>query len=298
MLCGKHSTTMQTWIISRLILQEISTTQNQHREEFCAIRKSHVCANKLDVQETDFSLTQLHRSGNNFSWCRLTHGRYSRSHSLGFGDWSISFRTEQDWTTQGRTPRKPVAGYRAKHSQPAPIQAHQRHFNWHWPHSIQHNAFWCWCHVVCLWGQWGGSKWFSKVEVPQWDMYNVPTELLWIGCLTVLIWTPRSKSVTLTPNINSQTSWPKGISRVMSGIICFICSVLAISALFAAPKVSAWSAALRWRKEFRNRKKEKGQVATSSVGCIFLSYVDKFFCRFESDCIKKSGDVWSFWETQ
>ena len=31
----------------------------------------------------------------------LRYGRYSRSHSLGFGDWNISFRTKQDWTTQG-----------------------------------------------------------------------------------------------------------------------------------------------------------------------------------------------------
>ena len=32
----------------------------------------------------------------------------------------------------------------------------------------------------------------------------------------------------------------------------------AISALFAAPKISAWLAALRWQKEFRNKKKDKG----------------------------------------
>ena len=49
-------------------------------------RKSHVCANKLDVQETDCSFTQIYRSGNHISRCRFTHGRYSRSHSLGFGD--------------------------------------------------------------------------------------------------------------------------------------------------------------------------------------------------------------------
>ena len=31
------------------------------------------------------------------------------------------------------------------------------------------------------------------------------TELLWIGCLTGLIWTQKFKSVTITPNTNSQT---------------------------------------------------------------------------------------------
>ena len=88
-------------------------------------------------------------------------------------------------------------------------------------------------------------------------MFHEPTELLWIVCLTGSIWTPKFQSVTLTPNTRSQTSWPKGTSDVMSGIIFFICSILAFSALFAAPKISAWFAALRWQKEFRNKKKEK-----------------------------------------
>ena len=43
----------------------------------------------------------------------------------------------------------------------------------------------------------------SKVEVPQCDMYQGPTELLWIGCLTELLWT--TISGTLTPNTHSQT---------------------------------------------------------------------------------------------
>ena len=103
---------------------------------------SHTFANKLDVQETDFSFTQLYRSLNHFSRCRFTHGRYSRSHSLRLGDWSISFRTEQDWTTQRRASGNPVAGYQAKHAQPQPIQAHQRHSNKHWSHSIKYNDLW------------------------------------------------------------------------------------------------------------------------------------------------------------
>ena len=48
-----------------------------------------------------------------------------------------------------------------------------------------------------------------KVEVPQWDMFHGPTELLWFGCLTGSIWTQKSKSVTWTPSTKSQTSWPK-----------------------------------------------------------------------------------------
>ena len=59
-------------------------------------------------KKTDFSFTQFYRSWGNFSRCRFTHGRYSRSHSLGFGDWSISFRTEQNRWTQERAMVKPV----------------------------------------------------------------------------------------------------------------------------------------------------------------------------------------------
>ena len=50
-----------------LILQGISKSQNQHQESSVLFRKSHVCANELDVQEANFSFTQLYRSGNNFS---------------------------------------------------------------------------------------------------------------------------------------------------------------------------------------------------------------------------------------
>ena len=36
-------------------------------------------------------------------------------------------------------------------------------------------------------------------------LFTDPTELLWIGCVTGLIWTQKIKSVTLTPNTISQT---------------------------------------------------------------------------------------------
>ena len=51
-----------------------------------------------------------------------------------------------------------------------------------------------------------------------------------------------------TPTTNSQTSWPKGISHVMSGIICWLCLTSAISALQFAP--------LRWQNEL-NKNQEK-----------------------------------------
>ena len=58
-------------------------------------------------------------------------------------------------------------------------------------------------------------KMIIKGRSPTMSMFHGPTELLWIGCLTESIWTPKSKSASS------------------------FCSILAISALFAAPKKSA-----------------------------------------------------------
>ena len=51
--------------------------------------------------------------------------------------------------------------------------------------------------------QW--SRWSLREEVRQWDMFPEPTELLLIGYSIESIWTPESKSNTLTPKTNSQT---------------------------------------------------------------------------------------------
>ena len=110
LVCGKHSTTMQIRVVSRLWFCrrhwrfKINISRNSLH-----FRTSHVRANKLDVQETDFSFTQFHRSWNHFSRCRFTHGLYSRSHILRFGNLSISFRTEQNWWTQERATGNPSA---------------------------------------------------------------------------------------------------------------------------------------------------------------------------------------------
>ena len=58
--------------------------------------------------------------------------------------------------------------------------------------------------------QW--SRWSLKEGVPQWDMFPDPSELRWIGCLTESIWTPKSKSSTLTPKTNWQ--WRKSHSKL------------------------------------------------------------------------------------
>ena len=73
LLCGKHSTTLQIRIVSRLwFCRRTGRLEVNIRMNSVYFRKSHVCANKMDVQETDFSFTQFHRSWNHFSRCRFT----------------------------------------------------------------------------------------------------------------------------------------------------------------------------------------------------------------------------------
>ena len=69
---------------------------------------------------------------------------------------------------------------------------------------------------------------YKKEEALPWDMFPEPTELLLIGFVTESIWTPSSKSNTLTPKTNSQTNWQREISHVMNGIIFCVCLTQAI----------------------------------------------------------------------
>ena len=66
--------------------------------------------------------------------------------------------------------------------------------------------------------------------------------LLLIGYSIESIWIPKSKSNTSTPKTNLLTFKPKGISNLMSGIICCAFLTLAISVLHFA--------LLQWRSEF------------------------------------------------
>ena len=80
-------------------------------------------------------------------------------------------------------------------------------------------------------------------------MFPEPTELLLIGYLVESIWTPRSKSNTLTPKSNSQTCWLREISHVMNGIIFNVCLTIAISVL---------QSVLKWcRKEHKKIQVKK-----------------------------------------
>ena len=88
---GRHCTTMQAGSVSGLWFCRRSwRLENNNRRSSVHFRESHVCSQKLDVQETNFSFTQFHRSWNHFSRCRSTHGWNSSSWSLVFGYWSVA----------------------------------------------------------------------------------------------------------------------------------------------------------------------------------------------------------------
>ena len=60
-------------------------------------------------------------------------------------------------------------------------------------------------------------------------MFQGFTELLWICRLTRLIWTPRFKFVSLTPNINSHTFLTQWTSHMMSGTIFHLLKINQVS---------------------------------------------------------------------
>ena len=93
LLCGKHSTTMQIRIVSRLWVCR------RPCRFLVNIRRN---SEHLDVQETDLGLTQFYGIWHCFSRCRFTNGWDSRSRSLGFSDWSISFLPHQTKPTKSK----------------------------------------------------------------------------------------------------------------------------------------------------------------------------------------------------
>ena len=93
-------------------------------------------------------------------------------------------------------------------------------------------------------------------------MFPEPTELLLIGHLIEVTWTPKSKSNTLTPKTNSQTYWPRVISHVTNGIIFCVCSTLATSVLQFVLK---W-----WRKERKKKQVKKESQQSRDQWWIWL----------------------------
>ena len=103
--------------------------------------------------------------------------------------------------------------------------------------------------VVCVWRR-RSSDQEKKGRGPTVRHVFQNPELLLIGYSIESIWTPESKSNTLTPKTNSQTYWPREISHLMSGIIWWACSILIISVPQFAP--------IQWRNDL-NKIQEKNE---------------------------------------
>ena len=95
---------------------------------------------------------------------------------------------------------------------------------------------------------------------------RTPQSCLWIGCLTGLILIPKFRIDTSTPNINSQTFWPKVILHVTewhksSSVV----QHQPFSALFAALRIFSfdWLLHKRWRRGCK-KQKEKGRIVAKS----------------------------------
>ena len=264
--CGKHSTTLQIGIISRFwFCRRSRRLKINIRWTPMHFRKSNICANKLDVQETDISLTQLNRSWTYFSWCRFKDGRYSSFGSLKFGK-------------RGATKTNPLKPRVLQHRETCGTTSWQAH-GWKIKAKLQPRATILNCFMLtmslrmwdflspllfctCLRTMKPWLWWKSKAGVQRWDMCQGSTEFLFIGCLTEITWTPRFRSGTLTPDTRSQTYWQKDTSHMTNGTIFFICSTSAISALFVVPRIfSLISCTKRMAKRMQEQEEENRIVA-------------------------------------
>ena len=83
--CWKYSPKIQIMTVTRFWhCGKSGRFEIDFRWIIVSIRKSHVCYNKLDVQETDMCVPQFNGFWHYFSGYRFTHGRNSRPRSFGF----------------------------------------------------------------------------------------------------------------------------------------------------------------------------------------------------------------------
>ena len=144
--CGKYSTTMLIGIISRFwICTRSRRLKINVRRDLMHFRESHIRANKLDVQETDFCFTQFYGS---------THGWYPSSGSLEFGCRSVSFLPKPtQWNQRSIFTGKPCCltphQTSAQATKPK-LQPSMRILNC----AFECEIFSIQCCVVCFRGQW------------------------------------------------------------------------------------------------------------------------------------------------
>ena len=120
-------------------------------------RIAHVRANKLDVHETDFSLTLLYRSWNNFIPCGFAHGWNSSSWSSGFSFGSVSFFPSQLSNTKDQVRANLSRNATSnKHTQNQTKVSNPVRQFWSercWSHPVEREISSMWCDFLHFWGK-------------------------------------------------------------------------------------------------------------------------------------------------
>ena len=296
---------MQTRIVSRLwFCRRSRRLKINIRRSSVHFRKSHLCADQLDVQEANFSVTQLHRSGDNFSWYRFTHWTVFPLLLCGIR-WLKHFTVHR---TRLCNPKGSYGEIRCRLTKPNMHNLIQcKHNNViptkidHIPPNTRHSGPSATLYVFV--DSEAVIKMIIKGRSP--TMRHVSrthrVALDWLFDRINLNTANQNQVCRHQKPTNSQTCWQRASSHVTDGIIFFICSILATSAL-SSQHQNFQLAKMHYggEKNSATKRRRKGcvQVTTSSDECLFLSHVVKFFCRFKFDCIKKSGDADSFGETR
>ena len=101
--CRKHFKTMQIGTVSRLRF-----CRRSWGFKICIgwnivrFRKSYVCSNQLDMQETNFSFAQFNRIRNHFLGCMIKDGQYTRTWFMGSDRCSSSRKHVSEQSRTGR----------------------------------------------------------------------------------------------------------------------------------------------------------------------------------------------------
>ena len=203
--CGQHSTTMQTCIVSRRwFCRRPWRLKINIRRGFCVFSEvTRLCQEVGCARNTDVSFTQFYRSWSNLSRCRLCIGGIP---ALDLWDLVIAVFHSVPNTTEG--PKRelrwnPSATVKPNMHNPVPI----KHTNVI-PTNIDHIP------------NTTHSDSSAVLNVFLDNEAVITPELPWIGCLTGLIWSQKFKSVTLTPNTNSQTCWLKRTRDEWNNLLC------------------------------------------------------------------------------
>ena len=98
--CGNTAQKIQIMTVSRFWhCRKSERFEIDFRWNIVRIQNSHVCYNKLDMQQTEMCVTRFNGFWNYFSGYRFTHGRNSRPRSLGFGYYcdALKLKSGAEW---------------------------------------------------------------------------------------------------------------------------------------------------------------------------------------------------------